>query len=43
MCFIDLKKALDSVNRDLLWYKLQLYGLNGALLNNITSLYKSVQ
>ena len=42
-CFIDLKKAFDSVNRNLLWYKLQLYGLNGALLNNITALYKCVE
>ena len=38
-----LKKAFDSVNRNLLWYKLQLYRLSGALLNNITALYKRVE
>ncbi len=43
VCFIDLKKAFDSVNRDLLFYKLQLYGLNGQLLNNIMGLYKNVR
>ena len=43
LCFIDFKKAFDCVNRNLLWYKLQLYGLNGALLNNISGLYKDVR
>ena len=43
LCFIDFRKAFDSVNRNLLWYKLQLYGLNGALLNIISHLYKDVR
>ena len=40
LCFIDL---LIALNTNLLWYKLQLYGLNGPLLNNISGLYKNVQ
>ena len=43
ICFIDLKKAFDGVDRKLLWYKLQCYGINGTLLNNIMALYKQVQ
>ena len=38
--FYKFKNVFDSVqcNCNLLWYKLQLYRLNGALLNNITAL-----
>ena len=29
VCFIDAKKAFDSVNRDMLWYKLMTIGVYG--------------
>ena len=32
VCFIDLRKAFDSVDHKLLWYKLQkLFGLEGKI------------
>ena len=31
MCFIDLKKAYDSVDRDRLWGKLESMGIQGGL------------
>ena len=39
ICFVDLKKAFDSVDRNLLWYKLLYYGINGNLLENLKVLY----
>ena len=42
MCFIDLKKGFDSVDRNLLWYKLLCYGINGNLLENLKALYSTV-
>ena len=38
--FIDLKKAFDWVDRDLLMYKLLTYGINGKIYNAIKSLYQ---
>jgi len=40
--FIDLKKAYDSVNRVLMWNKLQQIGVNGNILRAIKSLYTAV-
>ena len=40
--FIDFKKAYDSVNRDILWMKLEKLGFNGHLLNAIKSLYSNI-
>ena len=40
--FIDFKKAYDSVNRDLMWGKLESLGLNGPMLTALKSLYHSV-
>ena len=39
VCFIDAKKAFDSVNRDMLWYKLMKIGVTGSFLNAVKSLY----
>jgi hypothetical protein len=40
MCFIDLRKAYDSVNRDLLWKALRSYGLSEKTIRILTSIYK---
>ena len=40
--FIDLKRAYDSVNRELLWHKLESLGIGGTILNAIKSLYTAV-
>eukprot|EP00732_Lithocolla_globosa_P001139 Lithocolla_globosa_v1_NODE_518_length_3838_cov_6.179752.p1 type:complete len:838 gc:universal NODE_518_length_3838_cov_6.179752:2520-7(-) len=42
-CFIDFKKAFDSVNFDLLWFRLKSYGVNGAMLKAIQSLYSNAR
>ena len=41
-CFVDAKKAFDTVNRDCLWYKLLKIGIHGHILSAIKSLYMSV-
>ena len=38
-CFVDLKKAYDSISRDKLWAVLLQYGVGGQLLTAIKSLY----
>ena len=40
--FIDFKKAYDSINRDILWHKLEHFKLNNKLLGAIKSIYKNV-
>ena len=35
IAFVDMKKAFDWVNRDLLWYILQEYHITGKILNAI--------
>ncbi len=37
--FVDYQKAFDFVDRDLLLYKIQLYGINGKIYNAISALY----
>lgn len=32
VCFVDMRKAFDTVKRDLLWYKLQVIGVRGKFL-----------
>ena len=38
-CFIDLRKAYDSIDRGTLWKVLQWYGIDGNLLDMIELLY----
>jgi hypothetical protein len=42
-CFIDLRKAYDSVDRETLWNILELYGVRGKLLEAIKVLYKDTR
>ena len=42
-CFVDYKKAFDSVNRKNLWYKLSKVGICGKLLNVVKSMYENVK
>ena len=37
--FIDITKAYDSVNRELLWKKLSQIGINGKFLSTLQSMY----
>jgi hypothetical protein len=41
-CFVDFRKAYDSVPRDLLWQKLETLGVQGWFLDSIKALYGSV-
>lgn len=41
-CFIDLKKAFDSVQRQLLFDLLQKNGIHGKFVTAITAIYRSV-
>jgi hypothetical protein len=41
-CFVDFRKAYDTVPRDLLWQKLAGLGVQGWFLDSIKSLYGSV-
>ena len=42
-CYVDFKKAFDSVNRERLWDKLARYGINGPFLSTLQSLYEEYQ
>jgi hypothetical protein len=41
-CFVDFKKAYDTVPRDLLWEKLQRIGVHGEFLRGVQALYADV-
>lgn len=41
-CFVDFRKAYDSVPRDLLWTKLEGLGVHGWFLDGIKALYADV-
>ena len=41
-CFVDCRKAFDTVNRDCLWFKLMSLGVQGKILQAIQSLYVDV-
>jgi hypothetical protein len=41
--FIDQEKAFDRVERNKLWSILEIYGIQGQLLENIMALYSVSQ
>ena len=41
--FVDIRKAFDTVEHNLLWYKLQRIGVRGKFLTAIQSLYNEVK
>lgn len=41
VCYVDMKKAFDSVHR--MWQKLKVFGINGKFLSAIQSLYTGVK
>ena len=41
VAFIDMQKAFDWVNKDLLWYKLLIHNITGKIYWAVRSLYKS--
>ncbi len=41
LCFIDITKAYDSVNRELLWKVCRNYGISEKLVNLLKMLYKN--
>ena len=41
-CYVDFKKAYDTIPRDLLWLKLQRIGVHGEFLHAMQALYASV-
>ena len=42
-CFVDYRKAFDTVDRNCLWFKLLSLGINGKIIHAIQSLYRSVE
>ena len=43
VCFVDFKKAFDTVNRGVLWNVLRKLGIGGKMLCMLQSMYKSVR
>lgn len=41
-CYVDFKKAYDTIPRDLLWLKLQRIGVHGEFLQAVQALYAEV-
>lgn len=41
-CYVDFKKAYDTIPRDLLWLKLQRIGVHGDFLHAMQALYATV-
>ena len=39
MGFVDITKAYDSVNRELLWRKLESLGIGGVFLETLKAMY----
>ena len=42
-CFVDFKKAFDSVPKDILWKTMSKISINNKILNSIKALYKNIQ
>ena len=42
MACMDLEKAYDRVDRELLWRVLRTYGVNGELMRAVRSLYDNM-
>ena len=42
-CFIDFSKAFDSVHRDLLWFRLLKFGIDGKFLQVLRAMYTNLQ
>ena len=42
-CFVDYKRAFDTVDRTLLWTKLSYLGIRGKLLNVLRSFYNGTK
>jgi hypothetical protein len=42
ICYVDARKAFDSVNRTLLWYKIHSLGIRGKFYCALKSLYTTV-
>ena len=42
ICFVDFRKAFDTVDRSCLWYKLMKIGISGRILEAVQSLYDDV-
>ena len=38
-CFVDFKKAFDSINQHKMFHKLQKNGINGKILNLLRNIY----
>ena len=43
VCFLDMRKAFDSVPRNLLWYKFRKAGIHGKFLSAVQLLYVNVR
>ena len=41
--FIDFSKAFDYVVRDILWFKLIIYGVRGKMLDIFMSMYENIK
>ena len=42
VCFVDFRKAYDTINRNILWQKLNKIGIKGKFFNSLKSIYENV-
>lgn len=42
-CFVDFRKAFDTVNRDLLWSILKFFGVNAKLVRVLQAMYQNAK